>query len=775
MKKIILLSVYLFITSLLLNAQSINSNWKYLRPSNTGIGGEVQLFVEKDDCGDIWTGGYLPFFSEGSVVKFNDTTWTTWSNIDGYIPNARVYDVAFDNNGGLWVACNANMNFNEHGGISHYDGTTWTTWNSANSPIPDDYFRGIAVDNNNNVWATFSNVQTSSGGVAKFDGTNWTIYTPSNSGLQSSEVDRIDVDAQNNIWIGTNLGLVKFDGLNWIMFTTQNSGLSNNNVTDVEYDAATNKIYAATGIAIDIFDGTTWSKINATNSPVSTTGLWAVDARNDSIIITTIGGSYLTYIYDGTNWITHPEMNHTYDARIDDDGNFWICGIGFLEKYDGANWTTYSVTNTGLPSMFNNEVFVDSKNRSWFGSSANGGISVFDCPNWESYNPYNYNLFPMPINYTGNGTGITEDSFGDVWMVFAGVAGGTVQIPNGDITNPAAWTVWENANSGVSLQFMNRAAADKTGNVWFGYNGACSVTRYSHATNSWTNFNLYQLGQITCGAGSGITSIRVDDSNNVWICGLAGLAKFDQNNWTFYSYLNTPMQQGFVNDIAFDTLGNKWITTEHGLYKFDGANWTKYDNTNTPMFGENCGAILVDNAGTIWVAAGDPVFPPYPHGLFSFDGTSWATYTTTNSGLPEKYVNRLALDTLGNIMVLTQGKGAAIFNPNGVVGYECIDKSLPICVTTSVSENDIHTESTAIVYPNPFVTSTTIEFALTEAKETSVTVFDVMGKEVRTVPTKNIKTGKNKITVDLSELNAGIYFCKVKSHDNFQTIKLIKN
>ena len=38
-----------------------------------------------------------------------------------------------------------------------------------------------------------------------------------------------------------------------------------------------------------------------------------------------------------------------------------------------------------------------------------------------------------------------------------------------------------------------------------------------------------------------------------------------------------------------------------------------------------------------------------------------------------------------------------------------------------------------------------------------------------------IQSGKNKITLDLSALEIGIYFCKINSNKISQTIKLIKN
>jgi len=765
------------IAILILSINSFHSyaqapQWKYIRPSNTGLGGEFLICIEADACGNKWTGGYLPFWSEGSVTRFNDTTFTNWSNFEGYIPADRVYGIAFDNNDGVWVATNGVGNGVAHGGIAHYDGTTWTQYTTLNTPMPADDMRGITVDENNNVWATFLSVGSGVGGIVKFDGTNWTVYTPTNSGLPTTQVDKIASDSQNNIWIGTNLGLVKFDGFNWITYHSQNSGISSNNVKDVEYDETTNKIYAVTGLSVDIFDGTTWTHINSNNSPVSSSGLYSVAARGDSVVITTVGGTYLTYIYDGVSWISHPETDHTYDSVIDVDGNFWICGNGFLEKYDGTAWTRYNVFNSGLPSMFNNDIYTDSKNRTWFGSSGNGGISMFDCPNWQSFNPYNSFVWPQPIDYTGSGTGITEDIYGNIWMLFSGVAGGVVQVDGGDVNDPAAWHVWDNNNSGVSLQFVNRVAADLSGNVWVGYDDVCSVSRYENATNTWTNYNLFQLG-LPCGVGSGVNSIRVDDSNNVWICLQSGIAKYNQVNWTFYSYQNTPMSQGFVFDIAFDDAGTKWIASENGLYKYDNINWTHYSTSNTPMMGNSVKAVLVDESNKIWIGCVDPIFP-YPAGMLSFDGTNWTTYTTANSGLQEKYVIRLSLDTLGNIWVLSETKGAAIFNPSGVVGYDCIDKTLQSCQTTSISElNQNELPFKMNVYPNPATANSTISIIVQQNADFNLNLYDVTGKLVSNIYSGKLPVGDNEMKINTQLLKKGIFILEGVTGQTTERIRLV--
>ena len=416
----------------------------------------------------------------------------------------------------------------------------------------------------------------------------------------------------------------------------------------------------------------------ANNAPISSSGLWAVDAKNGKIIIVTLGGTYLTYIYNGTSWVSHPENDQTYDARIDEAGNYWTAGIGALSKYNGSVWTIYNSKNTGLTGMFNDDIFIDNKNRAWLASNDNGGINMFNCPKWKDFNPYNAGLWPSPVSYTGSGSGITEDSFGDIWMLYNGTLGAAVQIPAGNVDNPAAWVVWDNANSGVSMQSLKRAAADKSGNVWLGYELGCSVSKYSHTTNSWTNYNLYQLGQITCGAGSGVKSIRVDPANNVWVCGLAGLAVFNQTSWTFYSYLNSPLN-GLIMDIAFDNNGNKWIATEHGLVKFDGTNWTTYSSSNSGLLNTFCTSVVTDKQGVVWIGCYDPSLTSQnPGGLCSFNGNTWTQYRPDNSGIQEKIIDRLAFDTLQNLWIMGGTHGLSIFNPNGVQGYHCLDK-VPTC------------------------------------------------------------------------------------------------
>ncbi len=760
------LLIFVLFNCLALISRGQNPNWKYIRSSNTGIGGDYQQAIRVDRFNNKWTGGYMPFWSEGSVSRFNDTAWTCWSNFEGYLPADRVYDIAFDQNDGLWVATNGVGNGVAHGGIAHYDGTTWTQYTTLNTPMPTDDMRGICVDGNNVVWATFYNVNGGGGGIAKFDGTMWTIYTPSNSNLQTAEVDKIMADAQNNIWIGTNMGLVKFDGLNWIL------NLTGSNVTDVEYDATTNKIYAATGGAINIYDGTNWTQINSTNSPVSATGLWAVDAKGDSIIITTVGGSYLTYIYDGINWITHPETDHTYDARIDNEGNFWICGIGRLEKFDGTNWTRYTRYNTGLTTYFlGDKLFVDSKNRKWFSTNDNGGMSMFDCPVWEDYGLWNDGLWPMPLTSGINGSSATEDIFGNIWMSY--YSGGIVKIPNGDVHNPGAWVTFPSSSfTNVTCTLI---AADSSGDVWA--EGGCGLAvQYNHNTGNWVYHNLYNMG-LPCGSNNYMYSIKTNPNDStVWFCTQAGIAIYDAGSWTIKSQLNGTLPfQGSYYDVVFDSQNNAWIASDDGLIKMTGSTWTIFNQANSSLIADHINSLVIDSNDVMYLVSYS-YLPPYYGGMNVFDGVNnWQTFNAYSSPIVHHQINCITLDKLGNVWMTTLPYGAIIYNPNGVQGFECIDQSLQSGGTTGIAQNNSSSENSIVAFPNPFHSSTTLEFNLSETINVSIVILDVVGREVLRIPAKELQSGINRIFVNLETLNNGLYLCQIKSNEKLQSIKLIKN
>ncbi len=60
-------------------------------------------------------------------------------------------------------------------------------------------------------------------------------------------------------------------------------------------------------------------------------------------------------------------------------------------------------------------------------------------------------------------------------------------------------------------------------------------------------------------------------------------------------------------------------------------------------------------------------------------------------------------------------------------------------------------------YPNPFNPRTTIEFALPEAVEVSLRVYDVTGRVVARLVEGSMGVGNHRVTFDASRLASGIY------------------
>jgi type IX secretion system substrate protein len=76
-------------------------------------------------------------------------------------------------------------------------------------------------------------------------------------------------------------------------------------------------------------------------------------------------------------------------------------------------------------------------------------------------------------------------------------------------------------------------------------------------------------------------------------------------------------------------------------------------------------------------------------------------------------------------------------------------------------------------YPNPFNPSTKIAFQVPADGFVSLKVFDVLGREVRTLVNEEMKPGSYETTFDAARLTSGIYFYRLQTGTFTQTKKLL--
>lgn len=67
-------------------------------------------------------------------------------------------------------------------------------------------------------------------------------------------------------------------------------------------------------------------------------------------------------------------------------------------------------------------------------------------------------------------------------------------------------------------------------------------------------------------------------------------------------------------------------------------------------------------------------------------------------------------------------------------------------------------------YPNPFNPSTTISFSLGESGFTTLKVYDLLGREVRTLVEENRVSGRHEVSFNAKNLSSGIYFYELRSN-----------
>jgi len=92
---------------------------------------------------------------------------------------------------------------------------------------------------------------------------------------------------------------------------------------------------------------------------------------------------------------------------------------------------------------------------------------------------------------------------------------------------------------------------------------------------------------------------------------------------------------------------------------------------------------------------------------------------------------------------------------------------------TSINEdkfnpNDFHLSQN---YPNPFNPKTIISYHLKVNSNVNLTIFDVYGREVKTLVNKTEPAGKYNVIFDAEDLASGVYYYKLRTGKEYTKTK----
>ena len=91
--------------------------------------------------------------------------------------------------------------------------------------------------------------------------------------------------------------------------------------------------------------------------------------------------------------------------------------------------------------------------------------------------------------------------------------------------------------------------------------------------------------------------------------------------------------------------------------------------------------------------------------------------------------------------------------------------------TTSTNKQSVPME----IFPNPFTSSTTIVFDMPAAGSAQLSIYNTTGQKVIALRKTHLNAGKNTFEVDASKMEAGMYFCYLKSGKSMTVKKMILN
>jgi hypothetical protein len=99
----------------------------------------------------------------------------------------------------------------------------------------------------------------------------------------------------------------------------------------------------------------------------------------------------------------------------------------------------------------------------------------------------------------------------------------------------------------------------------------------------------------------------------------------------------------------------------------------------------------------------------------------------------------------------------------GDEAYMTAVEDLPLAYSFELNQN----------YPNPFNPVTNIAYTVPVAGHVSLEVYNLLGQKVMTLVNGFQTAGNHQLVLDGSALSSGVYFCQLKTNQQYQTMKMI--
>ena len=364
----------------------------------------------------------------------------------------------------------------------------------------------------------------------------------------------------------------------------------------------------------------------------------------------------------------------------------------------------------------------------------------------------------MDICFANNNTGIAVGGANNQ-TIFATTNGG------------ANWILTSTVNSYSSAAYVSQNTFFAAGNI---------LAKSTDGGFNWTAVLTGSIGTLySVQFTSPDTGFVLSDNGNLFKTVNGGL------NWIAYpTSISAPTDMHFANSLTgfiCRNIGQPFMTTNGGL------NWSvmntgisaqllriHFINANTGFIGSDNNICKTTNAGVNWIITPLSSLNSFRGIYFKNQMTGYAggpntVYKTTNSG-----TNWFQLQ-----MPMTDDFTAFSFPSNDTGYVSTVSGYVHKTITGGVSFININPgivpENYSLMqnFPNPFNPVTNIQFQVASSKFIKLVVYDLFGREVKTLVNEYKQAGTYQVNFNAEGLSSGIYFYKMTAGDFSETKKLV--
>ncbi|MEE9554608.1 MAG: T9SS type A sorting domain-containing protein, partial [candidate division Zixibacteria bacterium] len=441
--------------------------------------------------------------------------------------------------------------------------------------------------------------------------------------------------------------------------------------------------------------------------------------------------------------------------------------INFLEHSICSEFPVLSVEGADLDGDGDNDIVAaghrfNSSRFSWF---ENNGQQEFNEHTIDNSFNRAYSIYPADLDGDGDldviGTAHVAEEI--AWWENDGQGGFTKYVVGNNVDYPSSCYVTDMDNDEDMDILVSSYGSDRI--IWYENNGSQVFTEHNIGIGFDGAFSVY--------------AADIDNDEDMDVVGAAiidkGISWWENLGYgNFAEYSIDDNFDGAHSVIACDIDSDEDIDVIAAAYYDSEITW--WENNGQQYFIEHLVAGNLQGAYSVDAKDLDNDGDLDILGVASLSGViAWwqndGNRNFTQRNIADNYVGvscirSLDMDLDGDMDILT--------GQLGTYGISWWENDL-ITQTAIQDTDELGPRSTSLSanYPNPFNSSTTIEYSLPEPGEVTIEIFDLLGRRVETLIDTKQDAGIYRVTWDAEEQASGVYFYRIKTGDYTDTRRMV--